>query len=32
MAASIDEVRVVMGSDGFDKLLPAQLVAANVKA
>ena len=26
MAASIDEVRVVVGSDGLDKLLPAQLL------
>jgi hypothetical protein len=27
-----DEVRVVSGSDGFEELLPAQLVAATVKA
>ena len=28
MAASIDEVRLVVGSDGFEKLLPAQLLAS----
>ena len=28
MAASIDEVRLVVGSDGLEKLLPAQLLAA----
>jgi regulator of protease activity HflC (stomatin/prohibitin superfamily) len=28
MAASIDEVRVLVGSDGLDKLLPAQLIGS----
>jgi regulator of protease activity HflC (stomatin/prohibitin superfamily) len=30
MAACIDEVRVVVGSDGLDKLLPAQLFGSSV--